>query len=91
MNEAVDELNKLIYMKELNGVNLEDDHYPIITLSEGHVKVLIHLRDHRSAEIESRKYLNMLLGDTYKKFNDNEHFRKVKKFLNEVAYKKNRK
>ena len=91
MNEAVDELNKLIYMKELNGVNLEDDHYPIITLSEGHVKVLIHLRDHRTAEIESRKYLNMLLGDTYKKFNDNDHFRKVKKFLNEVAYKKNRK
>ena len=88
MNEAVEELNRLIYMKELNGLNLEDDHYPIITLSEGHVKVLIYLRDFRSAEIESKKYLNLLLSDTYQKFNDNEHFRKVKKFLNETAYKK---
>lgn len=88
MNEAVEELNRLIYMKELNGLNLEDDHYPIITLSEGHVKVLIYLKDFKSAEIESKKYLNLLLSDTYQKFNDNEHFRKVKKFLNETAYKK---
>ena len=86
IDDAVSNLQELIRTKEINGLNLEDDHYPIITLAEGHVKSLKSIGDHRHSKTLAKHYLNLLMNGDYQRYNNNPRFNKLKKYLSTIAY-----
>lgn len=65
--EVLERLNQV--MSASTDTNSNYDRYPIITLSEGHVRVLLHLGDKNQARVVAREYYNRITKALKKSFN----------------------
>jgi hypothetical protein len=65
--EVLERLNQVMFVPSSNNSNY--DRYPIITLSEGHVKVLVHLDDIKQARVVARQYYDRITKALKKSFN----------------------